>query len=99
MSRIEPWRGFRTWFDSHRPLQKSEKFTLIRLPLLTGHPQIWVQKAGFCTHFAPKSLVLVTMDFLNFNEYVVIRRRCKYEARTLLENNISGELPNQWQLL
>ena len=25
-------------FDSHRPLQSSAKFTLIRLPLLTSHP-------------------------------------------------------------
>jgi hypothetical protein len=34
--------------------QKPAKFTLIRLPLLTSHPLIWVQKAGFCTHSAPK---------------------------------------------
>jgi hypothetical protein len=27
-------------FDSHRPLQKPAKFTLIRLPLLTSHPSI-----------------------------------------------------------
>jgi hypothetical protein len=40
-------------FDSHRPLQKSAKFTLIRLPLLTGHSWICAQK-GFCAHFAPK---------------------------------------------
>jgi hypothetical protein len=27
-------------FDSHLPLQKTAEFTLIRLPLLTGHPSI-----------------------------------------------------------
>jgi hypothetical protein len=30
-------------FDSHRPLQKTAKFTLIRLDLLTGHPSICAQ--------------------------------------------------------
>jgi hypothetical protein len=32
-------------FDSHRPLQKSAQFTLIRLPLLTGRSPICAQKA------------------------------------------------------
>jgi hypothetical protein len=32
-------------FDSHRPLQKNAKFTLIRLPLLTSHPSICASKA------------------------------------------------------
>jgi len=36
-----------------RPLQTSEKLTLIRLPLLTGQPGFGVQRAGFCAHFAP----------------------------------------------
>jgi hypothetical protein len=37
-------------FDSHRPLHKSAKFTLIRLPLLTSHPSICAQIGG---GFAP----------------------------------------------
>jgi len=31
-------------FDPHRPYQKSAKFTLIRLPLLTSHPSICAHK-------------------------------------------------------
>jgi hypothetical protein len=49
--------GLRNWgvvFDPHRPYQKSAKFTLIRLPLLTSHPSICAQIGGFCAHFAPK---------------------------------------------
>src|ERR1700686_1503558 len=33
--------SFGRGFDSHRPLQKSAKFPLIRLPLLTWHPLIY----------------------------------------------------------
>jgi hypothetical protein len=32
-------------FDSHRPLHKSAKSPLIRLPLLTGHPSICAYRA------------------------------------------------------
>ena len=35
--------GSRIFFDPHRPYQKSVKFPLIRLPLLTGHPSICAQ--------------------------------------------------------
>src|SRR6266851_7834286 len=35
--------SFGRGFDSHRPLQKTAKFTLIRLPLLTSHPSICAQ--------------------------------------------------------
>src|SRR6516164_3657383 len=38
--------SFGRGFDSHRPLQKSAKFTLIRLPLLTRHPSICAHKGG-----------------------------------------------------
>jgi uncharacterized protein (DUF433 family) len=47
--------SFGRGFDSHRPLQKSAKSTLIRLPLLTGHPSICAYSLEFCAHFAPKS--------------------------------------------
>jgi hypothetical protein len=36
---------------SPAPLQKTAKFTLIRLPLLTGHPSICPQKAGVLRPF------------------------------------------------
>ena len=45
-NRVEGINGFNRLavygdgFDSHRPLHKSAKFTLIRLPLLAGHPPI-----------------------------------------------------------
>jgi Phage integrase family len=45
-----------TWgvgFDSHRPLQKSAKSTLIRLPLLTGPSLNLCLKSRVCAHFAP----------------------------------------------
>ena len=47
-------------FDSHRPLQKSAKFTLIRLPLLTGHPPICAQKARVLRPFCAQVLRLRT---------------------------------------
>src|SRR5260370_8898400 len=43
-------------FDSHRPLHKSAKFTLIRLPLLTGQPTICAQKAGVLRPFCAQVL-------------------------------------------
>jgi len=46
-------------FDSHRPLQRPAKSTLIRLPLLTGHPPICAQTGGvlrpFCAQVLPLS--------------------------------------------
>jgi hypothetical protein len=48
--------SFGRGFDSHRPLQKSAKFTLIRLPLLTGHPPICAQKAGVLRPFCAQVL-------------------------------------------
>lgn len=52
-------------FDSHRPLQYSAKFTLIRLPLLTGHPSICARKAGvlrpFCAQVDRSSYKLTSV--------------------------------------
>jgi hypothetical protein len=42
-----------TQFDSHRPLQIPAKFTLIRLPLLTGQPSICSIRWGFAPILRP----------------------------------------------
>ncbi len=64
--------SFGRGFDSHRPLQKSAKFILIRRALLTGLPSICAQKAGFCAQIAPQFRALVRLAFLKF------RRRKPY---------------------
>jgi hypothetical protein len=52
--------NFGRGFDSHRPLQKSAKFTLIRLPLLTSQtldlrPKGWGSPQGFAPKLRPNS--------------------------------------------
>jgi hypothetical protein len=52
-------------FDSHRPLQKTAKFTLIWLPLLTGRPPIRSQGQGFCA----KAIIKISLKELANDQY------------------------------
>jgi hypothetical protein len=77
-TRLTP--SFGRGFDSHRPLQKPAKFTLIRRALLTGLPLIFAQDAGFCAQVAPKFHVLVRMNFLKFRNQeasAIAARTCR----------------------
>jgi hypothetical protein len=51
-------------FDPHRPYQKSAKFTLIRLHLLTSHPSICAQMTGVLRPFCAQILSEPHVEFL-----------------------------------
>jgi hypothetical protein len=61
------------------PAQAQMTSRVIRLPLLTGHPAICAQKAGFCAHFAPNFLIDQRREKWQIN---ILRERASHRLRT-----------------
>jgi hypothetical protein len=70
--------SFGRGFDSHRPLHKFAKSTLIRLPLLTSHPSICAER-----HLSDSSTYQATeIQSVNTCAFVGTNRRMTRDAGT-----------------